>query len=252
MATVDMAAVGQRLRGQVAVVTGSGGGIGRGCAVALAAEGADVVLIGRTADILEETAALIREQGGQVLITPADVADEASVRSVVDTIRDRFGRLDILVNNAGTNTAKRSFAETELSGWNRVVATNLTGIFVMTQAILPIMREQPQGTIINVSSLAGKGAVAVAGLAYNATKMGVNALTQMVNLEEWQHNIRATTVYPGETMTPLLARRPVPVPPERRPLILQPEDLGATVVYIATLPQRVLVEEVVIRPVTRA
>jgi NADP-dependent 3-hydroxy acid dehydrogenase YdfG len=232
--------VGSRLKGSVALVTGAGTGMGEACALALAADGAAVALVGRTAAPLERVAGLVRAKGSDALVAPADVAVVA-----------RFGRIDVLVNSAGTNTARRSFDDTADGDWDAVIATNLTGLFRVSQAVLPIMRRRGGGTIVNISSLAGKGAVPIAGVAYSASKMGVAALTQMINLEQWRHGIRATTIYPGETLTPLLSRRPVPVPPERHALILQPEDIGSTVLFVVTQPPRVLIEEIVVRPTAR-
>jgi NAD(P)-dependent dehydrogenase (short-subunit alcohol dehydrogenase family) len=240
-----------RLRGCAALVTGGGSGMGRACALALAAEGASVAVLGRTGATLEEVAALVRVAGAEALAVVGDVASAADVRAAVETVDARFGRIDVLVNSAGTNTARRSLAETADEDWEGVIATNLSGIFRMTQAVLPVMRRQRGGTIVNISSLAAKGAVPIAGAAYSASKMGVNALTQLVNLEQWEYGIRATTIYPGETLTPLLLRRPVPVPLERRDLILRPDDVAAAVLYAVSQPARVLVEEIVLRPTTR-
>jgi len=248
---VGAAVVGSRLKGRLALVTGAGSGIGEACALALAADGAAVALVGRNAAPLERVAGLVREQGADALVLPADVAVADDVRRVVDAVVARFGRIDALVNSAGTNTARRSFDETEDEGWDAVVATNLSGLFRVSRAVLPSMRRQGGGTIVNISSLAGKGAAPIAGVAYSASKMGVAALTQMINLEQWQHGIRATTIYPGETLTPLLGRRPVPVPPERHALILQPEDIAGVVLFVVTQPPRVLIEEIVVRPTAR-
>ena len=241
----------QRLKGQVAIVTGAGSGMGRAIAVALAQEGARVALVGRTVQALEETAHLVSGVDGESLVLPADVGLEADARRIVSATRERFGRIDILVNNAGTNVAKRLFSNTEVDDWNRVLQTNLTGVFLLSREVLPVMREQRGGLIVNVSSIAGKIATIKAGVPYSAAKHGVHALTQMINLEGWEHQIRATTIYPGDTATPILDRRPTPPPPELREQMLQSEDIAATVVYLAVLPPRALVEELVIRPTKR-
>jgi NADP-dependent 3-hydroxy acid dehydrogenase YdfG len=236
------------LTGKVAIVTGAGSGIGRAAAVKLAQAGADITLIARTADTLREVAAEVEATGRRALMQPLSVNDwpavEAAVRATVET----FGRVDVLVNNAGTNTPKRTLLEASVEDWRTVVDVNLTGAYLCTRAVLPIMRQQGEGTIINIASVAGKSASLLGGAHYSASKAGVLSLTQSINGEQRQHNIRATVISPGEVATPILDRRAVPPTAEERARMLQPEDLAAVIVLVAGLPQRACIEDIVVRP----
>lgn len=238
----------QRLAGKVAVVTGGGSGIGEATAVALAGEGASVAIVGRRAGPLEDLARQLRDEGRTAHALAADVADPQAVERVVGDVRERWGRVDVLVNSAGINVPRRDLASVSLADWDAVLRINLTGTFLMTNAVLPVMREQRSGTVVNVSSIAGYRPMALTGPAYNAAKAGVNAFTESVNLAERRHGIRACAVCPGEVATPILDKRPEPPSPEARATMLQPEDLAATVLFVATLPQRANVELLTIYP----
>lgn len=239
------------LAGRAALVTGAGSGIGRAAAVALAEAGAAVSLSGRRSALLAETAEQASKFDVPIRFRSLDVADNAAVERWVDDARDAFGRIDILVNSAGTNAPNRTWEDTTLEAWQEIVQTNLTGVFQCTRAVLPTMRAQKDGLIVNVSSMSGIRVSLVSGVAYSASKFGVVALTQSLNLEEWHNGIRATVICPGEVNTPILEKRPNQPPSHAYPLMLQPEDLGATIVFLATLPSRALIEEILIRPTIR-
>ena len=165
--------------------------------------------------------------------------------------REAYGRIDVLLNCAGTNDPRRAWANTTLESWDELIDTNLKGVFLTTRAVLPTMRKQQDGLIVNVSSIAGVQASLVSGVAYSASKFGVVSLTQSLNLEEWRNGIRATVVCPGEVATPIMDKRPNPPPPHAPPLMIQPEDIGATLLFLATLPPRVVIEEILVRPTVR-
>jgi NADP-dependent 3-hydroxy acid dehydrogenase YdfG len=236
------------LDGKVAWVTGAGSGIGRAAACALAAAGARVVLSGRRAAALDETAATIDQAGGAAVPAPLDVSDLEAVRNAADTIDRRFGRLDLLVNNAGINVAARHWNAGDLGEWNRLVEINVKGVYYCVSAALPIMRRQQDGLIINISSWAGRHSSHVAGVPYGASKHAVMALNASINLEEFRNGIRACAICPGEVATPILDRRPVPVGAEDRAKMLQPEDLAETIVFVARMAPRVCVNEILISP----
>jgi NADP-dependent 3-hydroxy acid dehydrogenase YdfG len=233
---------------QVALVTGGGTGIGRATALALARRGARVVVVGRRAGPLEETAAAVTAGGGEAWAAPVDVGDPDGTRRLVEDVVDRWSRLDVLVNNAGLNVARRDMAGLSVADWDAILRVTLNGTFLMTHAALPAMRARRSGTIVNISSMAGYRASALTGPAYNAAKAGVNSFTESVNLAERRHGIRACAVCPGEVSTPILENRPVPPSAEARATMLQPEDIADTVVFVATLPQRANVELLTIYP----
>ena len=239
-----------KLKGKVAWVTGGGSGIGLAGAIAMAKAGARVVISGRSANTLDAGAAVAAAAGVRIETVRLDVAEGAAVERVAKDILARHKRIDILVNSAGTNIAggKRNFATTSLEGWDEVVAINLSGLFYCCFAVIPAMRAQRAGLIINVSSWAGRYGTPLTGPAYNATKRAVVALSESINMEECTHGIRATSVLPGEVATPILERRPVPPSKEERERMLQAEDLGATILYLATLPPRACVNELIISP----
>jgi NADP-dependent 3-hydroxy acid dehydrogenase YdfG len=236
------------LAGKIAIVTGAGSGIGRAAAVSLAEAGADVTLIARGEAALRQVAAEVEALGRRALARPLDISDGPAVEAAVRATLETFGRVDILLNNAGTNTPRRSLLEASAEDWRLVVDINLTGAYLCTRAVLPIMQEQGEGTIINIASMAGKGASLLGGAGYSAAKAGVLSLTQTINAEQRRHNIRATAISPGEVSTPILDRRATPPSPEERARMLQPEDLAAAIVFVAALPQRACIEDLVIRP----
>lgn len=240
------------LAGKLAWVTGAGSGIGLGGAMALARAGASVVLSGRREAVLQEAAARIREfgqgAGGHAEIEVLDVADAQAVQQVAERILARHGRIDILLNSAGLNTPKRFWKDQSVEGWRSVIGANLDGTFHTVHAVLPAMRAQHDGLIINVSSWAGVHHPQLTGAAYNGSKHAVTALTETINMEEGIHGIRACALCPAEVATPILDSRPVPPTAEDRARMLQPEDLGATVRFLAELPPHACINQLIISP----
>jgi len=232
----------------VAWVTGAGSGIGRAGAEALAGAGAKVVLSGRRVDALEKTANGIKEKGGEAVVEALDVADAQAVAAVAKRIADRFGRLDILVNNAGLNMAKRHWADMDLESWEKIVQVDLNGAFYVVHATLPIMRAQKDGLIINVASMAGKRVGYVSGVPYTAAKHGLVAMNETINFEECHNGIRATALSPGEVATEILDKRPVPVTEEARAKMVQSEDMGEIILFLARQPKHVCINEMLVTP----
>jgi NADP-dependent 3-hydroxy acid dehydrogenase YdfG len=237
-----------RLKNKIAWVTGAGSGIGRAAAVALAQEGATVIVSGRREGPLEEVAAEIKAAGGTAIVKPADLTNAAAAGRIADEIRSQFQRLDILVNNAGVNIAKRSMAELDAAGADQVLDGNLSNAFYCVIAALPMMRAQKDGILIHTASIAGRSIGPLSGAAYAAAKHGVVALSHSINCEECVNGIRSTVVCPGEVATPILDKRPVPVSAEDRARMLQSEDVADLIRYVATLPAHICLNEVWITP----
>jgi len=239
-----------QLTGKTALVTGGGTGIGRAVAIAFANAGAKVVITGRRGAKLQETCALA---SGPHAILPyvADVGDREQVAALVAWTNQQVGQIDILVNNAGVNVVERRMEVLKPEAWDYLMNVNSTGVFNTIHAVLPQMRERRDGVLITVSSLAGVRASTLGGAAYSASKHAVNALMKVISVEEKDNGIRATIVAPGEVNTPILDDRPVPVSEEHKAQILQPEDVAAAVLFVATLPARAHVPELLIKPVTQ-
>jgi NADP-dependent 3-hydroxy acid dehydrogenase YdfG len=235
------------LKGKVAWITGGGSGIGLAGAIELARAGAHVAISGRSAETLKKAERELKSAGSAEAIS-LDVADQKDVAKAAEALHKRHGRIDILVNSAGVNLPKRNFKNVSVDGWNQIVAINLSGMFYCCHAVLPGMRSRKDGLIVNIASWAGRYASTLTGPGYNATKRAVIALTESLNMEECAHGIRASSILPGEVATPILEKRPVPPPPEERARMLQPEDLGRAIAFIATLPPRVCINELMITP----
>jgi NADP-dependent 3-hydroxy acid dehydrogenase YdfG len=238
----------QDLKGQVAWVTGAGTGIGEAAARALAAAGMKLVLSGRRESELNRVAQHIRQAGGEARIAPLDVTDAPAVEAVVQSIVNQEGRIDVAINSAGLNIPKRNWNQLSREGWDQVIRIDLDGAFYCCHAVLPVMRRQQGGLIVNVSSMAGKRVSPMTGPAYSAAKFGLNAMTDSINVENCIHGIRATAVCPGEVATPILEKRPVPVSQEDRARMLQPDDLGELMLFLARMPKHVCINEILITP----
>lgn len=236
------------LEGKVAWVTGAGSGIGEAAATALAAAGATVVLSGRREAPLEQVRSAIEAKGGRAHVEAGDMADSARVQAIARAIGDRIGRLDILVNNAGLNVRERAWSELGPAGIDTVLAGNLTTAFYVAAACLPMMRAQKDGILIHTASWAGRFVSPLSGPAYTAAKHGVVAMSHSINMEECVNGIRSTVICPAEVATPILDGRPVPVSAKDRARMLQPEDLGSLILFVASQPKHVCLNEVLISP----
>ncbi|MDB5080774.1 MAG: hypothetical protein JWP00_2698 [Chloroflexi bacterium] len=232
---------------KVAVVTGAGTGVGQASAIKLAQLGMTVVLVGRTAATLNETVQQL-PSGSTSLVYPCDIAQAEAVAGLAWAVEEKFGRVDLLVNAAGLNVPNRSMDKLSVEDYRLIMSVNMDGAFYVAQSFLPIMRRQQNGTIVFIGSIAGiKGSV-VAGPAYVASKFGIHGLVQAVNLAEQEHGIRAIGIHPGEINTPIIDRRPVVPSPEARAKMLQGMDMAECVAFVATLPQRVVIETLIVTP----
>ncbi len=233
------------LTGKTAWVTGAGTGIGEASAKSLAELGMNVVLSGRRVEKLEEVAAAVGERAS---VEQLDISDREGVFAVAVRIIDRFGELDTVVNSAGINIRERNWHNVSIEDWDQVIRIDLDGAFYCAMAVLPQMKKQGDGLIINISSWAGKHVGAVTGPAYTAAKHGMNAMNESINLENGIDGIRAVAVCPGEVATPILDLRPIPVTEEDRMTMVQSEDCGEIVAFLASLPSHVCINELTVSP----
>ncbi len=238
----------QELTGQVAWITGAGTGIGEAGAVKLAEAGCKIVLSGRRPEPLESVRQQVEAAGAEVMVEALDVSNNDDVVAVVGRIQERFGRINIGVFSAGINVKDRNWPVVTPELWDQVIGIDLDGAFYCCSAVLPIMREQGGGLIINISSMAAKGVSPLTGPAYTAAKHAMNAMTASLLVEERNNGIRATAICPGEVATPILDNRPVPVSAEDQARILQSEDLGELILFVAQQPPSVTLNEVLITP----
>lgn len=241
-----------KLEGKVAIITGASSGIGEATAIALAAEGAKVVIAARRVERLEAVAKQIIDHGGQALSIVSDITDEAQAKNVIQKAYAEFGHIDILVNNAGISFPGR-IENADPSNWRKMIDINVLALMYTTHIALPIFKAQKSGHIVNISSVAGR--IARAGMAgYNVTKWGVNAFSEALRQEVYQDNIRVTIIEPGlveteidQHITDVVAKQEIEA---RRKAItpLQSEDIAAAIVYAVSQPQHVNVNEILIRP----
>ncbi|SER74705.1 SDR family oxidoreductase [Natrinema salaciae] len=234
----------------VAIVTGASSGIGAATATALAAEGATVVLAARRVDKLEALADRIETDGGDALVVQTDVTDEDDIDSLVQTVTDEYERIDILVNNAGVMLLE-PLERADRSNFRQMVEVNLIGLMNLTHAVVPIMREQGEGHVVNVSSVAGRMTNAFSS-GYNATKFGVNGFTDAVRKEVSADGVRTTIIEPGAVDTELPTHIPDDQVLEQFSEMdlptLEADDIARAITYATTQPQHVDINEMLIRP----
>jgi NADP-dependent 3-hydroxy acid dehydrogenase YdfG len=235
-------------REKVVWITGAGSGIGRAVALMFAAGGASLVLIGRRADKLKSVYDEVCASGGRGEVLALDVCRREQVEAAAAGLFERHQRVDVLVNNAGLNVRGRKLSALTGEDWDQVIQTNLTGAFNMIHAVLPVMRRQQDGLIINVSSIAAKRISGIAGTAYTASKQGMNGLSLSVSAEEGTNGIRCTALMPGIVNTDILEKRPVTYSAEERARMAQPEDIAQAVRFLALLPSRSTVPEMEVVP----
>jgi NADP-dependent 3-hydroxy acid dehydrogenase YdfG len=239
------------LDGQVAIVTGASSGLGRATALALAQAGADVALLARRKDELTAVAAQIETFGRRALVLPVDLAQENELIAATRQTAEEFGQIDVLVNAAGTDVPA-PVVDLRIEDWDRVLAINLRASFVLAKAVFPHMRQIRRGTIINISSVAGKRGWANAAV-YCASKFGLTGFTQALAAEGKTCGIRACIIYPGGMATSWGASFPVASKAENPELSVRTKALPATdvatlIVWIAAAPLELVLNEVVVTP----
>jgi NAD(P)-dependent dehydrogenase (short-subunit alcohol dehydrogenase family) len=216
------------LEDKVAIITGGGTGIGRGVALALADEGARVIVCGRRKTPLDETINAIRDKGGGGLAIQADVSDKQDAMRVVQAAMEAYSRVDILINNAGIGGGE-VIHQHDLADWDRVLAVNLRGPFLMARAVLPSMRAQKNGHILNISSESGLMYYEGDG-SYGVSKHALNALGEYIQRENQEHNIRVNTICPGMVVSEMSENQPG----LDHAKCLYPEDIADLVIWLLT------------------
>ncbi|MFN0198315.1 MAG: SDR family oxidoreductase [Planctomycetaceae bacterium] len=235
------------MKQQVAIVIGASSGMGHATVKGLARAGFLVTAAARRTDRLEELQSELKSENLDIDAHDVDVTDVASIDKLVSHVKELRGRIDLLVYATGTNIPERSLQVLTPETWEFMLDTNLTGAFLATRAVLPIMREQQSGMIVYLST----GAVQfpdVSGVAYQASKHGLSGLAHGTRMEEKKSGIRTTIIFPGLCRTEILNKRPVPTPKEVLQYALEPEDIAEAVLFVAQLPPRAVVTEMQLWP----
>ncbi|HTQ59329.1 MAG TPA: SDR family NAD(P)-dependent oxidoreductase [Candidatus Solibacter sp.] len=233
------------LAGRVALITGGSRGIGRAIALRLAALGASVAICGRDAEALSATEAELRKSGSPSFSLIADVSRSADVTSLVENIQSVLGPISILINNAGIGLFGPAHEKTE-ADWNRVLDTNLKGVFLVSRAVLPSMIQRGTGDIVNISSLAGRNSFAGGGI-YCASKWGLQGLSACMAEDLRDHGIRVSIVSPGSVATGFSPRGPKD--PSKA---LSPDDVAHAVETIVTQSPQSFLSEIQLRPLRKS
>ena len=232
------------LRNKTAIVTGAGRGIGKAIALALARNGANVVVTARTKSEIDAIAKEVENLGGTSLAIKADVSQEQDVQNLVSRTADVFGKVDILVNNAGIGTFA-NVADLSVRDFDAMWQGNMRGVFLCSRAVIPYMTKQEAGDIVNISSLAGRNAF-IGGAGYCATKWALIGFGRSLMLEVREHNIRVITICPGSVDTTFASHSAHS--PKSAGAIPRAEDIAQVVVDTLQMPRNVMVSEVDVRP----
>lgn len=228
----------ESLQGKKVLITGGGKGIGRAVAVALAQEGADIALIGRSEGPLQEVVATLTDMGVKAAYALADVGVMAEVDKAVASLTQQLGSIDILINNAGI-AAFGGFMDLTPTQWEDIIRVNLLGVYYVTRAVLPDMITRKTGDIINISSTAGQRGAPLTS-AYSASKFGLLGLTESLMLEVRKHNIRVSALTPSTIATDMAKELNLTDGnPEK---VLQPEDLAELIVAQLKMNRRVVLK----------
>ncbi|MBI4571691.1 MAG: SDR family oxidoreductase [candidate division NC10 bacterium] len=233
-----------RLQGRVAIVTGGAKGIGWGITQLFAKAGSHIVLIGRSEDAIRQAERHLRDDGIKALACVGDVSKSSDVRQMVAAALQQFGQIDILVNNAGVNPNRgRSVLDTEEADWDAIMAVNLRGMLLCTKAVLPIMKKQRRGHIINMCSIGGKVIRDGKNSAYRTSKFGVRGFTWSLAKDVRDDNISVSAILPGTTQSAMN-----PNETGDSSSWLSPNDIGEAALFLATREPNVIIPEMIVAP----
>ncbi|MHC4435310.1 MAG: SDR family NAD(P)-dependent oxidoreductase [Planctomycetota bacterium] len=235
----------ERLAGKVAIVTGAGRGIGRAISIALAGEGATIVLAARTSDTLQAAGEKVTQAGGRAHVVVTELMDEGSIRRLVSDTEALFGRLDVLVNNAGI-TLSASLEETATEDWERLMWVNARAPFILCREALALLRKSPAAYIINIASVVGVKGYPYQS-AYTSSKHALRGMTISLSEELRDSNIRVHVLCPGGVDTGMVARVRPDIP---RDELIKPEEIAELVLYLVTHEGKAVVDELHIRRAT--
>jgi NADP-dependent 3-hydroxy acid dehydrogenase YdfG len=242
----------KKLAGKVAFVTGASSGIGEATAIALAEEGAYLAVLARRADHLEQLVERIKDMGGEAVPLVADATDEVQLRAAIRQVKETFGHIDILVNNAGVMLLHQ-IEGVDTGEWRQMLDLNVLAVMIACQEMLPIMKAQGGGHIVNISSVAGRQ-VKAGYSGYNASKWALGAFSESLRQEVTRQHIRVTVIEPGMVATELRqhitdsAVRKAQQEAEHSITPLRGEDIAAAIVFALTRPEHVSINELLIRP----
>ena len=236
------------LKNKSVILTGAGSGIGRITAKMLGAMEANVFIVGRRENLLIDTVKEIEEAGGKGAYISADLEDGDAAANVAEVAIKEFGNIQYLINNAGHSSKVRALRYVEKEDWQSVFNVNVEGVYRLTQAIIPNMIENREGTIVTVSSMAAITPGLMGGIPYSSAKAAVAAMMTAMRQELREYGIRSCTIYPAEVDTPILDNRPLPPDAKARSTMMQPEDIAEAILLCMRMPQRTIVQDLVVSP----
>jgi NADP-dependent 3-hydroxy acid dehydrogenase YdfG len=243
------------IEGKVVVITGASSGIGESSARLLAANGAKVVLGARRKDRIDALVKEITAKGGSAIGFKTDVTKRGEVEALVKGAMDKYGRIDVIVNNAGIMPIA-PMAALKVEEWDRMIDVNIKGLLYGVAAVLPIMRKQKQGHIINIASVAGFKVFAPGGAVYSATKFAVRAVTEGLRMEHKADNIRTTIISPGAVATELSESSSEEAAREMlrefEKIAIPSGSIARAIAYAIEQPAEVEIDEIVVRPTAQA